>query len=149
MGNQAALINFLQVDVSGLLNKENTMSRIIKYFFLATFFLFNHFALAGEVKSWQDTQLVIVELNSDLKPIDKKEVTLEKPFNASNQIFKIEFSYFFDEKSLDRKFNIKADSVDILQKFSNPEQALNWATQIKLMNGKTYYFMINKINIKK
>lgn len=149
MGNQAALISFFQVNVSGLLNKENIMKRFTQYFFVASLLLLSHIAFSAEIKRWQETQLVIVELNGDLKPVDKKEVTLEKPFNASNEIFKIEFSYLLDEKSVDRKLNIQADNVNILQRFSTPEQALNWATQIKLNNGKTYYFMINKVEIKK
>lgn len=125
------------------------MKRITQYFFITSLLLLSHIAFSAEVKRWQETQLVIVELNGDLKPVDKKEVTLEKPFNASNEIFKIEFAYLLDEKSLERKLNIQADNVNILQRFSNPEQALNWATQIKLNNGKTYYFMINKVEMKK
>lgn len=125
------------------------MKRFTQYFFVASLLLLSHIAFSAEIKRWQETQLVIVELNGDLKPVDKKEVTLEKPFNASNEIFKIEFSYLLDEKSVDRKLNIQADNVNILQRFSTPEQALNWATQIKLNNGKTYYFMINKVEIKK
>lgn len=125
------------------------MKLIKKYFFIASLFLLSPSVFSSDLKNWQNTQLFIVELNSDLKPIDKKDVTLEKPFNASNEIFKIDFSYLLDDKSLERKLNIQADNVTILQKFSNPEDAINWATQIKLGNGKTYYFIINKIDNKK
>lgn len=125
------------------------MKRITQYFFITILFLLSPVVFSAETKKWQETQLFIVELNSDLKPVDKKEVTLEKPFNASNDIFKIDFSYLLDDKSLERKINIQSDNVNILQRFVNPDQALNWATQIKLNNGKTYYFIINKVEMKK
>lgn len=99
---------------------------------------------AESVKKWSDLKLVIVELNDDLKPVDKKEVSLDKPFNASNDIFKIDFSHLFDEKSSEKKLNIQSNSTNILQRFTSPEQAVNWATQIKITGGKTYYFLINK-----
>lgn len=125
------------------------MKQMIKYFCIFSFLMVSQISIAAETKKWQDTQLVIVELSPDLKPVDKKEVKLDKPFNASNDIFKIDFSYFVDEKSLDRKLNIQADNISVLQRFTSPEQSLNWTTQIKLSNGKTYYFMVNKTNTKK
>lgn len=124
------------------------MKHIKKYLFIFSF-LITQMSFAADVKKWQETELIIVELNAELKPVDKKEVKLDKPFNASNEIFKIDFSYFVDEKSLDRKLNIQADNINILQRFTSPEQALNWTSQIKLSNGKIYYFMINKNNNKK
>lgn len=124
------------------------MKHIKKYLFIFSF-LITQMSFAADIKRWQETELIIVELNAELKPVDKKEVKLDKPFNASNEIFKIDFSYFVDEKSLDRKLNIQADNINILQRFTSPEQALNWTSQIKLSNGKIYYFMINKNNNKK
>lgn len=124
------------------------MKHLKKYLFIFSF-LITQMSFAADIKRWQETELIIVELNAELKPVDKKEVKLDKPFNASNEIFKIDFSYFVDEKSLDRKLNIQADNINILQRFTSPEQALNWTSQIKLSNGKIYYFMINKNNNKK
>lgn len=101
--------------------------------------------VAGEsIKKWSDLKLIIVELNDELKPVDKKEVPLDKPFNASNDLFKIDFSNLFDEKSPEKKLNIQSTSTNILQRFTSPEQAVNWASQIKINGGKTYYFLINK-----
>ena len=101
--------------------------------------------VAGEsIKKWSDLKLIIVELNDELKPVDKKEVPLDKPFNASNEIFKIDFSNLFDEKSPEKKLNIQSTSTNILQRFTSPEQAVNWASQIKINGGKTYYFLIKK-----
>ena len=97
------------------------------------------------LKKWGDLVLVVVELNENLKPVDKKEFSLEKPFNANNGIFKIEFSNLFDDNSSEKKLNIESDNASILQRFSNFDQSLNWATQIKIINGKTYYFIINQI----
>lgn len=126
------------------------MHKIKKCFLILNLLMLNQYALAAsEVKKWQDTQLIIVELSSELKPVDKKEIALDKSFNASNEIFKIEFDNLSDNKSLDRKLNIQSDSASIIQKFSTPEQALNWAIQLKLNNGKTYYFMINRVENKK
>ncbi len=99
---------------------------------------------AESVKKWSDLKLIIVELNDDLKPVDKKEVSLDKPFNASNDLFKIDFSNLFDDKSLEKKLNIQSNSTNVLQRFTSPDQALNWASQIKINDGKTYYFLINK-----
>ncbi len=151
VGNQAALNDFFQVNNSGLLIiKENIMQKIKQYFLFFSLLVLSQYTFAaGEAKRWQELQLVIVELNGELKPIDKKEITLEKAFNATNEIFKIDFNNLLDEKSLERKLNIQADTASILQRFTTPEQATNWATQIKLNNGKTYYFLINKVELKK
>lgn len=123
------------------------MKKVSQCFLIFNLLLMSQFALAAS--KWQDTQLIVVELDNELKPMDKKEITLEKPFNATNDIFKIEFNNFLDDNSIERKLNIQTDNASVLQRFTNVEQALNWAIQLKLNNGKTYYFMISKISLKK
>lgn len=123
------------------------MKKVSQCFLIFNLLLMSQFALAAT--KWQDTQLIVVELDNELKPMDKKEITLEKPFNATNDIFKIEFNNFLDDNSIERKLNIQTDNASVLQRFTNVEQALNWAIQLKLNNGKTYYFMISKISLKK
>jgi hypothetical protein len=121
--------------------------KLLGKFLIGSLFLIalsNNVIAAESVKKWSDLKLVIVELNDELKPVDKKEVPLYKPFNASNDIFKIDFSHLFDEKNLEKKLNIQSNSTNILQRFTSPEQAINWASQIKVNGGKTYYFLINK-----
>lgn len=121
--------------------------KLLGKFLIGSLFLIalsNNVIAAESVKKWSDLKLVIVELNDELKPVDKKEVPLDKPFNASNEIFKIDFSHLFDEKNLEKKLNIQSNSTNILQRFTSPEQAINWASQIKVNGGKTYYFLINK-----
>lgn len=125
------------------------MKKFLHFGFVIFLVLFSQTIFAAPSNSWKDFQLVVVELGIDLKPMDGKEITLEKPFNANNEIFKIDFDYLLNTKSLERKLSITSDSVNILQRFTHPDQALNWATQLKIMNGKTYYFIVNKIPVKK
>lgn len=140
-----------QVSNSGLLNlKENIMHKIKKCFLILILLILSPYVLAAsDVKKWQDTQLVIVELSEELKPVDKKAISLDKPFNANNENFKIEFDNLSNDKNAERKLNIQSENSSVIQKFTTPEQALNWATQMKLNNGKTYYFMIIKLENKR
>lgn len=98
-----------------------------------------------EEKKWVDLKLVTVELDSSLKPIDstKNIIPLNQEFNANNDVIKLSFLNVAND-NLIKTLNVSFNNTNIIQKFTSPEQAFNWATQIKSDDNKRYYLFITK-----
>ena len=101
---------------------------------------------AEQFSLWNRWVLVIVSLDKKEKPVEKAELSLQKPVRiskANGPTINIEETDLGDKKG--RLIRLQCDDSTITQKFDNVNQLTGWAVQTSCKK-RSYVFLINPAN---